>query len=232
MRLIDLTHGYYPGMPAYPADWFPEFGMQRTMTPESDPNGTRRTFSRLDIFPHNATHIEYTLHFDPDGQGIDEVPLDVLIGRACVADLSFKGDFEEVTGEDLEKAVGADWVEGDRLLVRTDYLKRRWGAADYWDRPPYLTQSAADWAVAHGARLVGIDCLTERPGDKASPVHHTLLGAKIPLLEYITNMDQLRERVVQLFALPIKVHGAEAAPARVVAIEGAVGALAGLGLQT
>jgi arylformamidase len=221
MRIVDLTHGFYEGMPAYPADWFPRFEVERTMKPDTDPAETTRTFTQLHLFPHNGTHIEYRLHFFPDGEGIDEVPLDALVGRACVADLSGTPDRSPVTGDDLERAVRPVWQRGDRLLIRTDYLSRAWGSADYWDRPPYLTPSAAEWAVDNGARLVGFDCLTERPGDGASPVHLTLLSAGIPLAEYLTNMDQLTEPVVQLYALPIKVAGVEAAPARVIAVESA-----------
>lgn len=219
MRVVDLTHGFYPGMPSYPAGWYPQFTIDRAMTPDSDPAGTRRTFSQLHLFPHNATHIEFQLHFDPEGAPIDAVPLSTLIGRACVADLSHKQDLDPVTGEDLDKAVGSVWCPGDRLLVRTDYLHRAWGRDDYWERPPYLTPSAAEWALARQASLVGLDCLTERPGDTASPVHRRLLGAGIPLLEYVTNLHELRQRVVKLIALPIKVADVEAAPARVVAVE-------------
>ena len=221
MRIVDLTHGFYEGMPAYPAEWFPEFTVERMMTPDRDPAATTRTFSRLHLFPHNGTHIEYRLHFFPGAEGIDEVPLDALVGRACVADLSDLPDRGEVTGDDLERCLRSIWRPGDRLLIRTDYLRRAWGAPDYWDRPPYLTPSAAQWAVDNGARLVGFDCLTERPGDGTSPVHLTLLSAGIPLAEYLTNMHQLTEPVVQLYALPIKVAGVEAAPARVIAVEAA-----------
>jgi arylformamidase len=217
--IVDLTHGYYEGMPSYPASWFPEFSMEPAMTPDDDPNGTKRTFTTLHIFPHNATHIEYRLHFYPGAEGIDAVPLDCLVGRACVADLSDKGDLEPVVGDDLERTIGDVWQRGDRLLIRTDYVRRAWGREDYWDKPPYLTPSAAEWALDNGARLVGFDCLTERPGDRESPVHHALLGAGVPLVEYLTGMHQLTRRVVQLIALPIKVAGAEAAPARVIAIE-------------
>ena len=82
-----------------------------------------------------------------------------------------------------------------------------------------MTPSAARWAIDNGAALVGFDCLTERPGDAESPVHHALLAAGIPILEYVANLHELRQPVVQLFALPIKVADVEAAPARVVAIE-------------
>ncbi len=141
-RFVDLTHGFYDGMPSYPpAAWFPQFVSERTMTPpETDPYGTKRTFSYLHVFPHNGTHMEYRLHFFPGAEGIDEVPLHTLIGRACVADLSDKGELEPVTGEDLERVLRPVWKEGDRLLVRTDYLRNNWGGRpDYWDRPPYLT---------------------------------------------------------------------------------------------
>ncbi|MGK5441580.1 cyclase family protein [Micromonospora sp. URMC 105] len=218
-RIVDLTHGFYEGMPSYPADWFPRFSYDRAMTPETDPYGTKRTFSTLHIFPHNGTHIEYKLHFYPGAEGIAEVPLETFVGRACVADLSHKGDLEPVTGEDIDKAVAEHWSPGDRLLIRTDYLRHNWGAPDYWDRPPYLTPSAARWAIDNRAALVGFDCLTERPGDAESPVHHALLGAGIPILEYLANLHELTAPVVELFALPIKVAGVEAAPARVVALQ-------------
>ncbi|MFD5164240.1 cyclase family protein [Streptomyces hawaiiensis] len=218
-RLVDLTHGFYEGMPSYPAPWFPTFTTERAMSPDNDPNGTERTFSTLHLFPHNATHMEYRLHFYPGAEGIDAVPLETLVGRACVADLSYKGDLDPVTGEDLEKQLSEVWQRGDRLLIRTDYVRRAWGREDYWDKPPYLTPSAAEWAIDNGACLVGFDCLTERPGDRESPVHHALLGAGVPLIEYMTNMHELSRQVVQLIALPIKVAGVEATPARVIAVE-------------
>ena len=224
MRIVDITHGYYHGMPSYPSAWYPRFAIHEVMTPATDPADTGRTFTRLELFAHNATHIESARHFYRDRETLDRVPLEVFIGRACVADLSHKQPCEPVTDEDLQKAVGDVWQPGDRLLVRTDYLRDHWGRQDYWDRPPYLTPSAADWAVEHNAALVGIDCLTERPGDSTSPVHRRLLDAGIPILEYITDLHNVQQRVVYLVALPTKVSGVEAAPARAVVFEGWQGA--------
>lgn len=220
MRIVDLTLGFYEGMPSYPAEWYPQFSMQQVMTPETDPAGTGRTFTQLRIFPHNGTHIESAFHFFHDRETLDQVPLETFIGRACVADLSDKAPLDPVTADDIAAAVDDVWQEGDRLLVRTDYLRDHWGSADYWDRPPYLTLSAAEWAVAHGASMVGLDCLTERPGDTESPVHRRLLDNGIPILEYLSNLHALREREVFLVALPTSVKGTEAAPARAVAFDG------------
>jgi arylformamidase len=220
MRLVDISQGWYVGMPSFGAGWYPRFTLDRAMTPQSDPAGRDRTFSTLHLFPHNGSHVESGYHFDPAGPKIDEVPLDVFAGRAVVADLSHRQDLEPVTGEDLDKAVAVHWRPGDRLLVRTDHPRRHLGEAEYWDVAPYLTPSAADWAVDNGAALVGMDCVTEVPGEREFPVHRRVLGAGIPLLENLDHLYELNDPVVWLVALPIKVADVEAAPVRAVAIEG------------
>ncbi len=53
-----------------------------------------------------------------------------------------------------------------------------------------------------------------------SPNHQTLLGAGMVLLEYLNGLDQLDEPEVFLMALPLRIPGADGAPARVVAMLG------------
>ena len=220
MKMIDISQGWHEGMPAYDAPWYPKFGIRRAMTPRTDPAAGGRTFSDLQIFPHNGTHVESGYHFFEDREKIDEVPLETFAGRACVADLSDKRDLDPVTGEDLERALYGTWRPGDRLLIRTDHPNRYLGRDDYWDRPPYLTISAADWIVENGAKLVGMDCITERPDDRSGQVHRRLLAAGIPILENIQNLDRITGAVVHLMALPVKISGVEAAPARAVVFDG------------
>ena len=220
MRIVDLSLGFTQGMPAYGASWYPSFELRPIMTPETDPKGHGRRFSQFVMNPHNATHLDAPSHFIRDGKGICDLEPECFIGPAVVADLTEKGRLEPITGDDLEAAVGSDWVPGQRLLIRTDYLDRHWGEPDFWERPPYLVESAADWCVDRGVRLVGLDCLTEEPGDRHFPVHRKLLGAGIPILEYIRNLGALTQRRVWLIALPVLVTGAEASPVRAVALEG------------
>lgn len=219
MRIVDLSHGFSVGMPAYEAAWYPRFALRPFVTPETDPAGQGRTFSQFHMNPHNATHVDAPSHFFPGAPGIADLDPEVFLGPALVADLTRKGLRDPITAADLDAAAG-EFAPGLRLLIRTDHLDRCWGTPDFWARPPYLDASAASWCVARGARLVGLDCLTEEPGDRAFPVHRRLLAAGIPILEYIRNLGALQGRQVWLSALPILVHGAEAAPARAVAIEG------------
>ncbi len=56
--------------------------------------------------------------------------------------------------------------------------------------------------------------------EEDSPNHHILLGARVILLEYLNNLEQLSGPEVFLAALPLRVRGADGAPAQVIAIEG------------
>ncbi len=220
MKIVDLTQDFYVGLKPYDAAWYPKFEMKAVMIPSTDPNGTTRTFTQHNIFCHNSTHIESSLHFFPHGTPINEIPLEVLVGPAVVADLSYKSLKEPIFGDDLERAVGDIISDECRLLIRTDYLNNYWDTEGYWDNPPYLTPDAVDWILKKNIKMVGIDCLTEEPGDINSPVHTALLKNNIPIIEYIKNLNQLSQRKIFLVALPILVKGAEAAAARVIAIEG------------
>lgn len=218
-RCIDLSHGFADGMPAYEAAWYPRFALRPIMTPATDPLQQGRTFSQFLLNPHNATHVDTPSHFFAGAPGVADLPPEIFVGPAQVADLSHKTLREPVTAGDLETAAG-DLEPGARLLIRTDYLDRHWGSPTFWQDPPYLDASAADWCVARRPALVGLDCLTEEPGDRDFPVHRRLLGAGIVILEYIRNLGALRSRRVWLSALPVLIHGAEAAPVRAVAWEG------------
>lgn len=219
MKIVDLTQSLYLGIKPYAADWYPIFDIKRVMEPHNDPNGTTRTFTQHLIFPHNATHIETSLHFFPNGLTINTLSLDILVGPALIANLSSKEIREPITSDDLIKSIGDIIQPKSRVLIRTDYLDKYWGTEGYWDNPPYLTSDAADWLIQHEVQLVGIDCLTEEPGDKKSPVHSKLLKHNIPIIEYLKNMKSLTSREIFLIALPILVEGVEAATARVIAID-------------
>ncbi len=51
------------------------------------------------------------------------------------------------------------------------------------------------------------------------PVHNVVLRAGVCQIEYLRGLDQLRKHKVFLIAAPVKIRGAEGAPARATAIE-------------
>jgi kynurenine formamidase len=58
-----------------------------------------------------------------------------------------------------------------------------------------------------------------RASGNDSPNHKILLGAEVVLVEYLCNLRSLSKPVVELVVLPLKVKGADGAPARCIAIE-------------
>jgi len=97
----------------------------------------------------------------------------------------------------------------------------RFGTEAYGDAEhPFLATDAAAWLADHGAVLVGIDSVnidaTPPRGDR--PVHTLLLDREIPVVEHLTDLDQLPARGATFCAVPPKIAGMSTFPVRAFAI--------------
>jgi arylformamidase len=92
----------------------------------------------------------------------------------------------------------ADCRPGERILVK--------GAI--------LTLAAALQLASRGIRLVGVDSLSVGPGgDEGDAIHRVLLAAGVCLLEGL-DLDAVEPGDYDLVALPLRIAGADGAPAR------------------
>lgn len=174
---------------------------------------------------HTGCHVESALHVFEDGESIDAVGLDRVIGSAVVLDLTpvdarsliDAGPLAaaEAALRDAGEAIGA----GDILLLRTDWAQRAIGTPRYFPESPALTEGAARWLVERRPKCVGCDFFEEpaarQPGWAAEEfvVHRTLLGAGIVLVEGLVNLVALPPRCT-FFAPFYKFAGIDSAPAR------------------
>lgn len=181
----------------------------------------------LSLSVHAFTHIDTPLHIEPDRQTIDQVPLNRLCGPAAVIDLSHKGQDAAITAADL--AAHKDLIrDGDIVLLKTGWDRQRDPITrEYWTQAPYVDEDAAMWLAERPITAVGFDFPQDyvirdipqrHPPASEMPTHHHLLRKGVYLIEYLCNLDQLTTPRATVFALPLKVQGAEGAPARVVAI--------------
>lgn len=105
-------------------------------------------------------------------------------------------------------AAELDGVAGYAVLVRTGHSST-FGSAAYAEGHPFLTADAAEALVAADVACVGIDSLNiDSTDDAERPVHTTLLRAGIPIIEHLTNLEQLPERDFTFTAVPPKIEGA------------------------
>ena len=196
--------------------------------------------SELKLATHCATHIDAPIHVFEKGEKkgiltVDEWPLEQLYGETVVLDIP-KKDLGEITADDLEKA-RPEVREGDIVLVHTG-----WGRFFVEDRksPIYLTNnrpgfvlSAAEWLVKRKVKALGSDLIVTQhpqyqfvasPEEKAKgaitayePVHKTILGNDIILIEQLTNLDKIKGKRVTAGFFPLAIKGLDGSPIRALA---------------
>jgi arylformamidase len=224
-KIVDLSPAVPHGFKGPPST---DLGVQLEVRTK---NGTGYWQStQLDLMSlHTGTHVESALHTIENGEAIDEVALDRVIGEAVVLDLTPTEPTQIMDVADLEKAnekleVSGEAIQpGDILLLRTDWAQRHIGTQKYFRESPGLTEEAAKWIVEKKPKSVGCDFFEEpaarRPGWTADEfvVHGAILGADIPLIEGLVNLRDLPPRV-RFFAPFYKFSGVESAPARAFAL--------------
>ena len=220
MRIIDLT------VPVYEDSQLPPSVQKKTSieTIHKEPGYFRASW--ISFSAHLASHVDSPSHAVKNAPTIGEIPLSKLIGEAVVLDFTDKGEDGAITDKDLEKYAN-EIKEEDIVILRTDWGAKRFTAPDYsyWYKSPFLTPEGARWLVGRKPKALAFDFFEEynaRNKDfKADDfiVHKILLGAGIPLIEGLVNLDQLPKRVKRFFACPLKMMEIEAAPARIFAIE-------------
>jgi arylformamidase len=226
MKIIDLSLSLHEGMMTFPTHWHPVVEISILGRHGIEGRETRK----LVLGTHTGTHTDAPLHFIPNGKGIDEVPLDVLIGEATVVNFAPAKPNQEIGIPALKDALkhAPNQQPGEkvptRLILRTDWSDY-FGQMPYYNNYPYFSQDAARWLVDGGCRLIAMD--TPSPDNPAhsrgsgndSPNHKVLLGAEVVLVEYLCNLRSLSRPIVELIVLPLKVKGADGSPTRCVAIE-------------
>lgn len=207
MHMIDISLPLRPGLVVWPGDRPVELRRLRSLEDDG------ANVSELCLSSHSGTHLDPSIHFVAGGRTADQLPLDVLIGPADVADLSAVERL--ITPADLEAARLPD--DCQRLLLRTRN-SLYWQRADDTFHPDYVALSAegADWVLQRGIRLVGIDYLSIEPYKlPGHPVHQTLLQANVVVVETL-NLAGVAAGRYQLYCLPLLIAGADGAPARAV----------------
>lgn len=196
MRVTDLTRPIEPGMAVYPGD--PEVRFHRHT--DYAEHGFRVT--GLELGTHAGTHLDAPAHFLPEGETVEGISLEKLVGPARVIDL---GD------------ANASFCPGERVLLRSGWGSH-WGMPDYFEEFPGISAELGDRLAAAPVALVGLETPTLHPnGEEDARLHRLLLGRGVVLVENLTNLEALPEQFT-LAVLPLPLRGADGSPCRAVAL--------------
>jgi len=221
MRIVDLS----PAITADHPRWKPKITIAGDLA-----KGDLFQATTLKVPCHAFTHVDARRHFFLDGPTIEATPLDQVVGDCAVIDLM---DIQpnEAIGPERIAARAAHVTKGGMALFKTGWDRHRSpGSTDFWLDAPYLTRAGAEWLLQRGIRTVAYDFpqdyvirLLLKGELRPLPEHVThdvLLRNGVHMIEYIVNTAELQATTVLLCAAPLKIPGADGAPARVFAIEG------------
>jgi arylformamidase len=202
---LDISVPLYPGMAHWPGD--PEF--QSSLAKNLD-QGDVCNLTRVNTSVHIGTHMDAPRHFIPGGLGMDKMPLDAVIGPCRVVEIR---DKEAIRPAEL---LPLALRRGERILFKTRNSTRAWKTKEFCKDFVYISKEAAAVLVKRGVRTVGVDYLSIGGFFKDGvETHRILLGAKVWVIEGL-NLSRVKPGRYELVCLPVKLQGADGAPARAI----------------
>lgn len=206
-RIYDISVPIRSGGIVYPGNPEIDISLQQAVA-----KGAGANVSAIRFGSHTGTHADASRHFFDDGQPVDQIPLDRLIGPALL--VGFPDDVRAIGAAELK---AHDLRGRTRILLRTRnsaLLSQKQFAPDY----TYLAPDGAEYLVDKGVELVGIDYLSiEQFHSGHHRTHRTLLAKSVVILEGL-DLSAPPPGEYQLICLPLRIEGCDGAPARAVLI--------------
>ena len=215
-EIVDLSHPLQNGMPVYPGDPVARIHPATTIGEHG------YNVLNVRMGSQTGTHVDAPYHFLEEGARIDQLPLDLFLAPAVIADVRGKQPHAPITWADLLPV--ADRLGAGRMLLLHTGWDAHWGSDAYFGHP-FLDGEAAERVVAAGVRTVGLDALsldeTVLDGEPAGgfAAHMAVLGAGGVIVENLRGLELVRSAEPVVSVLPLRLAGADGAPVRAVAFD-------------
>ena len=234
-KIIDLTHDFSDET----IYWVTakEFHLDTVAHGQTD-QGFFYAANNFTTAEHGGTHIDAPIHFAKEGQTVDEIPLEHLIGQAIKINVSSKAfnNPDYLIGIDdflqWEKDENIEIPDGSIILLETGFSKYYPNKLKYLGTEmrgpeavkdlhfPGLSAEAATWLIENrNIHAIGLDTPSIDYGQSTDFKSHViLLSENIPAFENLTNLDKLPSKGFTIVALPMKIKGGSGGPLRIVAL--------------
>lgn len=213
------------------------FGLPARLFPQNFIGWADDSIQKMGV--HATTHIDAPWHYAPTCEGqpaktIDEVPLDWCFGEGIVIDMQHKPDFEAITSADIQAFLQKNNLEIKPkmiVLIKTG-RDQHMGTKQFFTNGTGMSAEATEWLIDQGIKVMGIDQWgwdlplpymikkAKETNDSELFWEAHLVGRKKEYchIEQLTNLDALPFSGFKVAVFPLKIVGASAAPARVVAM--------------
>jgi arylformamidase len=208
MHTYDITITLSTEIPVWPGD--PNMSLARVQKIEE---GDTFNVTQITMSVHTGTHVDAPFHILENGKTVDQLPLEILTGRAYVLHLPHVS------------LVTADHLAHSDIPPRTRRVLLKTRNSEFWSQNHgtfqtnfvALSADGAEYLVNRGVKLVGVDYLSIAPYHAAVPTHEILLNAGVVIVEGL-DLSKVSQGRYTLHCLPLKLAGSDGAPARAILV--------------
>ena len=205
MNIIDISWPITNDMTAYKN----RREVELTRTKKFEVDGVRS--SVVTLGSHSGTHVDAPAHFIADGGMIESVPLERLIGKCEVVDMTHVDQW--ITAADFDGM----HLDIDSIVLLKTKNSELSVEGEFEQNFIFLEKSGALLLAEKNVKAVGIDYLGIERRQPDHDTHVALLSNNIPIIEGL-RLGHVAPGSYEFYCLPLAVHGLEAAPARAVLI--------------
>jgi len=212
---VDLSHTIHNGLVTYkglPAPVICDFLSREESRKKYDP-GTEFQIGKIEMVANTGTYIDCPFHRFEDGKDLAQTDLDSFTDLPGIVIRVPHTQTLGITANHLKNYE----VRNRAVLINTGWAEY-WNTPAYYENHPYLTRDAAEYLKKCEVKLVGIDSHNiDDTRDGSRPVHTTLLGAGILIVEHLCNLEALPDDGFSFNAIPPKFEGVGTFPVRAMA---------------
>jgi len=216
MQYIDLSHTIEDGLITYkglPAPVICDY-LSREESRQHYDAGTEFQIGRIDMVANTGTYLDCPFHRFEGGKDLAQITLEQFTDLEGVV---IRVPYQKVLAVTRQHLEAIDLTGKTAVLIHTGWAKH-WKTDAYFEDHPFLTADAAAYLKDTGVALVGIDSHNiDDTRTRSRPVHTTLLGADILIVEHMCNLESLPDKGFLFSAIPPKVRGMGTFPVRAVA---------------
>lgn len=213
--LIDLSHTIEHGLITYkglPAPVICDY-LSREDSKKIYAAGTEFQIGKIEMVSNTGTYIDCPFHRFENGKDLSEVGLECFTDLDAIAISVPFSKTLEITEDHLKN----NEIRNKAVLIHTGW-DINWNTESYYENHPYLTEGAAKYLKDCSVKLVGIDSYNiDSTLANTRPVHTTLLGAEILIVEHLCNLYLLPKDGFTFSAIPPKFKGVGTFPVRAMA---------------
>lgn len=206
MKLYDISMPISTDMPVFKN----ESSRKPELIPVKSIDENQVVIHKILLDLHSGTHIDAPSHYFKEGKTIDQLSMTKEVTKCRVIDLTSVED--RICEVDLIKH---HIQNGEFVLLKTKNSSDNVFNSEF----VYLTEEGARYLIQQGVKGVGIDAMTIERNQPNHETHKLLLEKEIMIIEGL-RLANVMAGDYSMVALPINIVGAEAAPTRVLLVEG------------